>query len=667
MPSVYLTKSRFKIGYECPTKLYYQDRAEYGNNMADNSFLKALARGGFQVGALAQIYYPGGVEITTKDKAEAAAQTAALLEQPTAVIYEAAFLFENTFIKADVVVKKNDRIELIEVKAKSFDPRSDDFFTKTSQEKGSPALDSKWESYLVDVAFQTWVLKKCHPKMKIKSFLMLADKSSVASVEGLNQRFFLQDQEGARDKIVVSSGTNLESIGDKILLAVPVDAEVLHIWNMEFEGKSFDEHVRFLAAICKEGRFEKPKVSRHCKSCEFRIDPESKTEGKLSGFENCWTDAKNLKKADFDKPWIFDIWNLHYKKTEKFVAQNKLHIVSVTEDDIDPKPDDRGLSASERQWKQVDKVKSEDTTPYIDHGGLNSEMKSWTFPLHFIDFETSAVAIPFNKGRRPYEQIAFQFSHHIMHKDGRVIHQTEYINMKRGEFPNFEFVRALMHALSGDSGTIFRYAPHENTVLRQIRDQILRTDEEIVEREAILNFIDSITEYKEGKHKVEGPRNMVDLCELVKRYFYHPLTEGSNSIKAVLPAILTESKFLQDMYSKPLYGSKDMPSKNFSSGKRWIETDGNGKLISNPYKLLAPVFSDLDLKEMDSLLTEGSIEDGGAAMTAYARMQFTQMSEAECERVKAALLRYCELDTLAMVMIVQYWQQAITTSQKTAA
>ena len=32
------------------------------------------------------------------------------------------------------------------------------------------------------------------------------------------------------------------------------------------------------------------------------------------------------------------------------------------------------------------------------------------------------VAIPFHEGRRPYEQIAFQFSHHVIREDGSVAH-----------------------------------------------------------------------------------------------------------------------------------------------------------------------------------------------------------------------------------------------------
>ena len=42
-------------------------------------------------------------------------------------------------------------------------------------------------------------------------------------------------------------------------------------------------------------------------------------------------------------------------------------------------------------------------------------------------------------------------------------------------------------------------------------------------------------------------------------------------------------------------------------------------------------------------------------MTAYAKMQFTNMGETEKEAITNALLKYCELDTLAMVFILAEW------------
>ena len=86
----YLTKSRFKLAVECPRKLFYSGKPEYRNSKQDDTFLQALADGGFQVGELAKRLYPGGIEITAKGNAEALAATAELLRRENVVLFEPA-------------------------------------------------------------------------------------------------------------------------------------------------------------------------------------------------------------------------------------------------------------------------------------------------------------------------------------------------------------------------------------------------------------------------------------------------------------------------------------------------------------------------------------------------------------------------------------------------
>src|SRR5690606_26730295 len=122
---------------------------------------------------------------------------------------------------------------------------------------------------------------------------------------------------------------------------------------------------------------------------------------------------------------------------------------------------------------------------------------------------------------------------------------------------NYEFVRALKKALENDEGTIFRYAPHENSVLNTIYDELMADEAEIADREELCDFIRSITYRRVKKEPIAGPRNMVDLLELVKAYYYDPYMKGSNSIKVVLPAILNSSDYLKEKYSKPIYGAEN--------------------------------------------------------------------------------------------------------------
>ena len=424
-----------------------------------------------------------------------------------------------------------------------------------------------------------------------------------------------------------------------------------------FDGLGFEGAIWKFANAYQNGEKIISEVSSNCKSCEFR----SNEEGKECGFNECWKLAYGMTDEELLKPFVFDVWN--YRGSQKALDKGKHLLEELELEDIsaNAKPDGT-LSNGERQWLQVEKERNGDSTPYIDLDGLEREMSSFTYPLHMIDFETCMVAIPFNKGQRPYEQIAFQFSHHIINKDGSIEHANEYINSTPGFHPNFEFVRQLKAAL-GTKGSIFRYSNHENTVLCQIREQILESD--IDDKDELVAFIETITSKKDDKKILwEGERNMIDLCEMVKKYYYSPHTKGSNSIKYVLPAILNESKYIKEKYAFPIYG-ESIKSNNFKS-HTWISFDKDGSVV-NPYKTLPPVFDKYDYEELELVMSDSDIANGGAALTAYAMMQFTHMSDQEREKVKSALLRYCELDTFAMVMIWEHWNNLIKEKYAEAA
>ena len=59
-----------------------------------------------------------------------------------------------------------------------------------------------------------------------------------------------------------------------------------------------------------------------------------------------------------------------------------------------------------------------------------------------------------------------------------------------------------------------------------------------------------------------------------------------------------------------------------------------------------------------------TVANGGAALTAYSKLMFCdgQMDQA----LRTALLRYCELDTMAMVFIWEYFLHIIYQQQNTA-
>ena len=651
----YLTKSRFKLAMECPTKLYYIGKKEYANMSLEDPFLQALAEGGFQVGELAKLYYPGGHDIDTLDYDKALKETNELLKEENCIIYEAAVKYGNFFIRIDILIKEGNRIKIMEVKSKSTSQATDaEFFGKRG------GMIAGWKPYINDIAFQNYVVEKAFPECEVIPYLMLVNKNSLCPTDGLNQKFKISRNKSGRRYALASKNLTEEDLSEKLLIPINTEDVCQMVYQDDYEF--LDQYIKFTDLInefadkYKNDMLIEPQVSRNCKDCEFKADKAEIEAGLKSGYHECFKSHLKWKDSDFDEATIFDIWN--FRKAKNYIADRKIKLSQLVIEDINPKTDGKpGLSSSERQWKQIDKAKNNDTRYWLDKDNLRREMETWTYPLHFIDFETAMPAIPFNKGKRPYEGIAFQFSHHIVDEDGTVEHKGEYLNAKPGIYPNYQFVRKLKAELENDQGTIFRYAPHENSYLNMIYNQLKADESYIEDKEELCDFIRDITQYKSGKDTIKGSRNMVDMLELVKRYYYDPYMKGSNSIKVVLPSVLNSSDFIKEKYSKPIYGAEDgMESLNFEDWT-WVKFE-DGQVV-DPYKLLPKIFEDISDKDYDIISFEDEISNGGAAMTAYARLQFEEIPNEIRDSIERGLLKYCELDTLAMVMIYEAWKDML--------
>jgi len=655
-----LTKSRFKLAAECPTKLFYTGKPQlYRNLKQEDSFLAMLADGGYQVGELAKCFYPTGVEISSPNNAEAEAQTLEWLKQDKVVLFEPAIRFENLFVRADILVKDGNHFQLIEVKAKSYNSSNPQIVGANGD------LLSGMRPYIEDVAFQAHVLRSALqtlcPGAQVKSYLMMPDKSVKAAVSGLNQLFKIERANG-RAKVTASPlATQLAStLGLQPLLAlVPVDEYVDKVMQDGVHYMSFKAPLPQLATewaeAYKHDRKIDPTPGKHCGKCEFKTRPQ---DGLLSGFEECWQQKYGLTPSQLAEGTVLDIYN--FRRKDQLISDGTVLLskASGAIEIVDARPE---LSLSERQWMQVNGIPPEE-----DRGGfwmadevMRQEMRTWQYPYHFIDFETSTVAIPFHKGMRPYEPVAFQFSHHVMQADGSVAHVGEFLLTDPVVFPNFEFARALRAELEGDGGTVFMWSPHENTILNKVRGQLEEcsfggSDDGGAPDDALglIEFVRTLT--------TGGSRAMVDLCALSKRAYFAVGIKGSSSIKKVLPSVMRWSGVLRDLYSGEVYGSP-IPSKNFKNFAWWVPSASDASVPLEPYDLLR--------LEGEDLLGEGlmpgedpdvlAITEGGAAATAYARLQFEDVDEVERRMIREALLRYCELDTLAMVMIVQAWREAV--------
>ena len=150
---------------------------------------------------------------------------------------------------------------------------------------------------------------------------------------------------------------------------------------------------------------------------------------------------------------------------------------------------------------------------------------------------------------------------------------------------------------------------------------------------------------------------MLDLWDIEKKYYYNPLTKGSNSLKSVLPSALAKSEFLQKKYSKPI-NQINLTSKNFPEDHIWLILDEGA--VRDPYKILPSVFEGWTEDQIETTLSDiEDISNGGAALIAYGKLQYTDMTQNEIDELTNSLLKYCELDTLAMVMLYEHFKELV--------
>ena len=106
---------------------------------------------------------------------------------------------------------------------------------------------------------------------------------------------------------------------------------------------------------------------------------------------------------------------------------------------------------------------------------LSEAIDNLEWPIAFVDFETILMTVPWYADTRPGQVLPFQFSAHILHRDGHIVHR-EWLNMK-DEIPTLEFIRQLKSALKG-VGSVLVYTDYENRILQEAFEFLRRYGKE---------------------------------------------------------------------------------------------------------------------------------------------------------------------------------------------
>ena len=191
------------------------------------------------------------------------------------------------------------------------------------------------------------------------------------------------------------------------------------------QGGCFSKHIEIMSNdYCNHIKTDCV-IGSKCFACPFHRKTDDSSD-KHDGYCECWIEKAGFDPSATTRPLIKEMSGQYIgTKRDDYIKSKKYFMEDLSEDDLKRHSDKKhiGLDHYERKWLQIGvATRNEDVLKdyrhkmrgdaYLDIAGLKDEMKNWKFPLHFIDFETSAVALPFYEKMRPYEQIAFQFSHH---------------------------------------------------------------------------------------------------------------------------------------------------------------------------------------------------------------------------------------------------------------
>ena len=602
-----LSKSDFKLARECVTKLYYAEMG-YPRTSDDDPYLEMLAQGGYMVEFLAKAHFADGITMhyDRTDPVGSAAETLEYLRRDRVTLFEATILSGRMLARIDILRKHGNRFELIEVKSKSFEGDSlDDGPMGPFRGKRKPhEILSKWRPYLDDVAYQVHLLGTAFPGAVIEPYLMMPDRSRSTSIEGLPRMFTLRrgTSRGREREIVVGFEGDAEAVRrDKLLVRVDVSNEV-----NDLLPAIRAEAGRFVALFGEDAvaREQQP-ISWSCRDCDFRVGEEVVP----NGFKECWGDLAS------PTPHIFDLWKFGSTRLDghpagdRMIERRTTSLYDVTPDLL-VKKDGSATKDSGRQLVQIEHSRS--GTEWVGRD-LGPALDALEYPLHFIDFETSQLAVPYHAGMRPYERVAFEWSCHTIARPGDEPRHAEWLNTA-DSWPNESFARSLRDVL-GDRGTVLTWSHYEGNILAEIHEQLTRYQRGDA---ALIAWIAAARE------------RIVDLHKLCVAGYFHPAMGGRTSIKIVLDALWSSDPEMRRQF------------------ERW----GGGPAVGgqSPYAALPPVrIGDRSL----------IVADGTGAMEAYTAMLYGLEREdpASCAAWRDLLTRYCGLDTFAMVLIWDYWRR----------
>lgn len=299
--------------------------------------------------------------------------------------------------------------------------------------------------------------------------------------------------------------------------------------------------------------------------------------------EKCWAEVR--------KDSIFFLYSINKKIISKLMECNIRFIDEIP-------LDFQGIN--NKQKIQIECVKK--SQPYIDKQLIRQFISKIKYPIYFLDFETFSSPIPLIENTKPYQNIPFQFSLHILRYNSNDPQHYSFIASGNSD-PRKELLKNLKEKLNfeKEKGSIIVYnESFEKAILKDLAEYDPYS----------ADWIYSIIS------------NIVDLYEPFRNfYYYNKLQNGSASVKKVLPALTDKS-----------YENLEIANGNIASIS-FLEKSFLWKNFLKEYNFFERI------KNLNNINFTADQEEN---------------EEKEIEKLRENLHNYCKLDTEAMIDIYHH-------------
>lgn len=209
----------------------------------------------------------------------------------------------------------------------------------------------------------------------------------------------------------------------------------------------------------------------------------------------------------------YSIYDLSRITEKKIIELKDSSITSIV--DI---PEDYPLSANQIVQVRVAKNRQ----PLIDIKAIKQELSLLEYPLYFLDYETYNPAMPIYDKYKPYQQMVFQYSLHVLESpQSKQLKHYEYVENTKVE-PSHRLLEHMSQLIGETGSVVVWYKAFEGARNKEMAEL----------NPAYLAFLESVNS------------RIYDLMDIFKKnYCVYPNFKGSNSIKDVLPVLVPELSY----------------------------------------------------------------------------------------------------------------------------